>query len=218
MTTVPDMQPGVTAPIRDLPTDRAKRSQAKLEGYRADYQPRGTLENDLVAEMAHLVLQLEQARAVAAAVAAIRVETAGRRAGVLPRRSRRAGWPHPLADAGLRRHGPTATACAGAQTRASRAAPYDRHIPQAPQGRRHRRMQYHRTRARVRRNRTGRPSSGRSVLAEPRAVAALRTRPRAQQRPSGRPGESRIQYHLRGCRPRRRGHPQRRDRGWPSRL
>ena len=76
MTTVPDMQRGVTAPIRDLPTDLAKRYQAKLEGYRADFEPRGTLENDLVAEMAHLVLQLEQTRAVAAALAAIRVETA----------------------------------------------------------------------------------------------------------------------------------------------
>ena len=77
MTTVPELQHALTAPpIRDLPTDLAKRYQAKLEGYRADFEPRGTLENDLVAEMAHLVLQLEQARAVAAALAAIRVETA----------------------------------------------------------------------------------------------------------------------------------------------
>ena len=77
MNTVPELQRVLTAPpIRDLPTDLAKRYQAKLEGYRADFEPRGTLENDLVAEMAHLVLQLEQTRAVAAALVAIRVETA----------------------------------------------------------------------------------------------------------------------------------------------
>ena len=76
MTTVPEVQRPLTAPICDLPTDDARRYQAKLEGYRADFEPRTTLENDLLAEMAHLVLQLEQARAVAAAVAAIRVETA----------------------------------------------------------------------------------------------------------------------------------------------
>ena len=68
MTMVPDVQRALTAPIRELPTEHAKRYQAKLEGYRADYEPRGTLENDLVAEMAHLVLQLEQTRAVAAAL------------------------------------------------------------------------------------------------------------------------------------------------------
>ena len=76
MTTVAEVQRVLTTPIRDLPTDLAKRYQAKLEGYRADFEPRGMLENDLVAEMAHLVLQLEQTRAVAAAVVAIRVETA----------------------------------------------------------------------------------------------------------------------------------------------
>ena len=76
MTTVQEVQRVLTAPIPDLPTDLAKRYQAKLEGYRADFEPRGTLENDLVAEMAHLVLELEQTRAVAAAVVAIRVETA----------------------------------------------------------------------------------------------------------------------------------------------
>ena len=75
MTTVSEVQRTLTTPIRDLPTDLAKRYQAKLEGYRADFEPRGTLENDLVAEMAHLVLQLEQTRAVATALAAIRVET-----------------------------------------------------------------------------------------------------------------------------------------------
>jgi len=76
MTMVSEVQRALTAPpIPDLPTDLAKRYQAKLEGYRADFEPRGTLENDLVAEMAHLVLQLEQTRAVAAAVVAIRVET-----------------------------------------------------------------------------------------------------------------------------------------------
>ena len=75
MTTVSEVQRALTTPIRDLPTDLARRYQAKLEGYRADFEPRGTLENDLVAEMAHLVLQLEQTRAVAAALVAIHVET-----------------------------------------------------------------------------------------------------------------------------------------------
>ena len=75
MTTVPELQRSLTAPIRDLPTDLARRYQSKLEGYRADFEPRTTLERDLVAEMAHLVLQLEQARAVAAAVVTIRIET-----------------------------------------------------------------------------------------------------------------------------------------------
>jgi hypothetical protein len=89
MTMVPDVQRALTAPIRELPTEHAKRYQAKLEGYRADYEPRGTLENDLVAEMAHLVLQLEQTRAVAAAVAAIRVETAAAAVGQGPFRDDR---------------------------------------------------------------------------------------------------------------------------------
>ena len=161
MTTVSEVQRAMAAAIRDLPTDLAKRYQAKLEGYRADFEPRGSLENDLVAEMAHLVLQLEQTRAVAAAVVAIRVETAGAeaRAGALPRRSRRAAGRAPLADARLRRHARRRPAAQALRHVRASPAPYDRHIPQAPQGRRHRRIQYHRTRARVRRHRTGRPSS-----------------------------------------------------------
>ena len=128
MTTVSEVQRALTTQIRDLPTDLAKRYQAKLEGYRADFEPRGTLENDLVAEMAHLVLQLEQTRAVAAAVVAIHVETVAFSARpAQPPPSGRGpaatiatrGWPRSTCRRWPSTPRPTATRCAGTTTRAS---------------------------------------------------------------------------------------------------
>ena len=128
MTTFAEVQRILTAPIRDLPTDLAKRYQAKLEGYRADFEPRGMLENDLVAEMAHLVLQLEQTRAVAAAVVAIRVETAAAEARpAQPPSSGRGsaatiatrGWPRSTCRRWPSTPRPTAHGCAGTTTRVS---------------------------------------------------------------------------------------------------
>ena len=207
MTTVSEVQRPLTTPIRDLPTDLARRYQAKLEGYRADFEPRGTLENDLVAEMAHLVLQLEQTRAVATALAAIRVETAA--VGQGPFRDDREARLAALhlqtlafdatADGDqLRRHYDTSeralhrTIATFLKLRKA-AAIAGCNTTETERG--------------IRRHRAGRPSSQRLVLAEPRAMAALRTRPRAQQRPSAGPGYSTIPYHRRRCRPRRRGHP-----------
>ena len=121
MTTVAELQHALTAPIRDLPTDDAKRYQAKLEGYRADFEPRGTLENDLVAEMAHLVLQLEQTRTVATALVAIRVETAAaRRSGRGPAATiATRGWPRSTCRPWPSTPRPRANGCAGTTARAS---------------------------------------------------------------------------------------------------
>ena len=211
MTTVSEVQGALTTQIRDLPTDLAKRYQAKLEGYRADFEPRGTLENDLVAEMAHLVLQLEQTRAVAAALVAIHVETVAF--------ERQAGAAAAVGQRPCRDDRDARLAALHLQTLAFDATPdgarLRRHHDACERG-------LHRliaTFLKLRKAAAGagclttepdrayagtapvdpRPSA--LVLAEPRAMAALRTRPRTQQRPSGRPGESTIQYHRGRCRP-----------------
>ena len=67
---------GLTAQIPVLPGEDPAQFHARVDGYKTDLQPRGTLENDLVEQMAQQAWQIDRALTADAARLTIKIQTA----------------------------------------------------------------------------------------------------------------------------------------------